>query len=53
MRESTVLCITHDAALLRNMDKVIWLENGQVKGEGTHQELLAKYERYKELTTRI
>ena len=53
MSESTVLCVTHDPALLSNMDKVIWLENGQVKGEGSHQELLTKYEQYKALTTRI
>lgn len=53
MNESTVLCITHDPALLCNMDKIIWLENGQLKGEGTHQVLLAEHQQYKELITRI
>jgi ATP-binding cassette subfamily C protein CydC len=53
MSSNTVLCITHDPALLNNMDNIIWLEEGQVKGEGTHEGLLAEYDQYRELTTRI
>lgn len=53
MSRSTVLCITHDPDLLQNMDKVIWLENGKVRGEGTHQALQAIHGEYLELTTRF
>ncbi|WP_166425457.1 ATP-binding cassette domain-containing protein [Paraglaciecola sp. 20A4] len=53
MSHSTVLCITHDPALLTSMDKVIWLENGLVRGEGTHQALLLAHQEYVALTTRF
>ncbi|QHJ11008.1 putative ABC transporter ATP-binding protein [Paraglaciecola mesophila] len=53
MRYSTVLCITHDPSLLQTMDKVIWLDEGQVKGEGSHQELLATQQEYAELVIRV
>lgn len=50
---SAMLVITHDAGLLSQMDNVIWLENGKVRGQGRHQALLAAHEDYRVLTTRF
>ena len=53
MRYSTVLCITHDPALLKSMDKVVWLEDSHVKGQASHQALLTEHQAYVELITRV
>jgi ATP-binding cassette subfamily C protein CydC len=37
---ASVLTITHDPALLSQMDSVIWLDSGQIIGQGSHQQLL-------------
>ena len=53
MEHCTVISITHDPALLANMDNVIWLEQGQVKAVATHQQLLAEHRDYVNLITRF
>lgn len=53
MNHATVLTVTHDPELLSQMDKVIWLENGQLIGQGSHHELTQTYTDYKTLTTRF
>ncbi|KKK43205.1 hypothetical protein LCGC14_3168760, partial [marine sediment metagenome] len=53
MQHCTVISITHDPALLANMDKVIWLEQGQVKAIATHQQLLTEHADYVNLITRF
>lgn len=53
MKHSTVLCVTHDAALLKLMDKVLWIENGTLKAQGHHQNLVNSDTQYANLTTQI
>lgn len=40
-RERTVLIVTHRLSAIKDVDKIIVLENGQLKEEGTHAELMA------------
>ncbi|MDQ9091388.1 thiol reductant ABC exporter subunit CydC [Pseudoalteromonas haloplanktis] len=53
MEHCTVISITHDPALLANMDKVIWLEQGAVKAITTHQQLVTEHTDYVNLITRF
>lgn len=53
MNNATVLTITHDPALLRHMDHIVWLENGHVIAQGSHQELSEKFDDYLALTTQF
>ncbi len=45
----TTMIIAHDAALLAGVDRVIYLENGQIKGDGNHEDLQVRLHRYREL----
>lgn len=45
----TIILITHHLVLLEKMDKIIFLENGEIIMEGTHDELLQTNERYRKL----
>ncbi len=40
VKQKTVVVIAHKLQTIRNADKIIVLENGQVKEEGSHNELL-------------
>lgn len=53
MSNASVLTITHDPALLAQMDNIIWLENGSQVAQGTHKALSEKYTDYVALTTRF
>ncbi|KPZ61884.1 thiol reductant ABC exporter subunit CydC [Pseudoalteromonas sp. P1-7a] len=53
MSNASVLTITHDPALLAQMDNIIWLENGSLVAQGTHKALSEKYTDYVALTTRF
>jgi len=53
MNEASVLTITHDPALLTQMDNVVWLEDGKVVAQGSHKELSSAYPEYEALTTRF
>ena len=45
----TIILITHHLVLLEKMEKIIFLENGEIIMEGTHDELLQTNERYRKL----
>ncbi|ATC85894.1 thiol reductant ABC exporter subunit CydC [Pseudoalteromonas arctica] len=53
MNNASVLTITHDPALLAQMDNVVWLEGGKVVAQGSHKELSGAYPGYVALTTRF
>ena len=53
MNKTSVLTITHDPALLEQMDNIIWLEDGKVVAQGLHKNLLSNYADYVSLTTRF
>ena len=45
----TILIIAHRLSTIKNADKIIYIENGVNKAEGTHEELLKKCPGYKKL----
>lgn len=53
MSDASVLTITHDPALLAQMDNIIWLENGKLVAQGSHKKLNEKHQEYVSLTTRF
>jgi ATP-binding cassette subfamily B protein len=48
-RESTVLIVAQRIATIRDADVILVLEDGEVVGQGTHDELLAYNETYQEI----
>jgi ATP-binding cassette subfamily C protein CydC len=53
MDKASILTITHDPALLAQMDNIIWLEDGKIIAQGSHKELLDAHGDYVSLTTRF
>jgi subfamily B ATP-binding cassette protein MsbA len=49
MKNRTVILIAHRLATVRNADKIIVIDKGNIAEEGTHQELLAKNNIYAKL----
>jgi len=49
MAGRTTLIIAHRPATIALADRVILLDGGRVAAEGTHDELLASSERYREV----
>jgi ATP-binding cassette subfamily B protein len=49
MSGRTTLIIAHRPATIALADRVILLDGGRVAAEGTHEELLASSERYREV----
>ena len=49
MKDKTVIAVAHRLSTLREMDRIIVMENGQVVEEGTHLGLLRKKGRYAKL----
>lgn len=49
LKEKTVILITHHLIGIEKMDKIIFLDEGQMAMCGTHEQLLATNERYKQL----
>jgi len=49
MRDRTTLIIAHRAATIALADRVVLLDRGRIVAAGTHEELLAGSERYREV----
>jgi ATP-binding cassette, subfamily B, bacterial len=49
MTGKTVIMITHDLQSIADADHVLLLEDGRVSAAGTHQELVATSNRYRQL----
>lgn len=49
LEEKTLIWITHHLVGVEHMDEVIFMENGRIEMRGTHQELLARFPRYRHL----
>jgi ATP-binding cassette subfamily B protein len=48
-RDSTVVIVAQRVSTIRNADRIIVLDEGQVVGEGTHRELMDENETYREI----
>lgn len=49
MKDKTVIVIAHRLSTIRKMDRIIVLEKGVIKEDGSHEELVAKETLYKKL----
>jgi ATP-binding cassette subfamily B protein len=49
MKGKTSIIISHRISSIKNADKIIVLENGEIVEQGTHKELLAAQKQYYEL----
>ncbi|MFH9858124.1 ABC transporter ATP-binding protein [Streptomyces sp. NPDC017202] len=47
--EATVVIVAQRVATIRDADRIVVLDGGRVVGEGTHQELMADNETYREI----
>ena len=47
--EYTILMIAHRLSTIKNADRILYLEDGTIKAEGTHKELLKSCIGYKNL----
>jgi len=49
MKNATVIMVSQRIASIRNADRILVMDNGQVVGEGTHRELLKSNRVYQEI----
>lgn len=50
MEGRTTLIIAHRLATIMHADQIFFLEQGKITGAGTHEELIAKHDLYREFT---
>lgn len=51
LKEATILIVTQRVSTIMNADQIIVLNEGQIVGKGTHQELLKNNDVYKEIAS--
>ena len=49
MDNKTVVVISHRLSSVRNFPRIVFLEGGQIRAEGTHQALLSSVPRYRQM----
>jgi ATP-binding cassette, subfamily B, multidrug efflux pump len=49
MKGRTAIVIAHRLSTIQNADKIIVLDKGEIKEQGSHDQLLAKNGRYAQL----
>lgn len=49
LKEKTVIWITHHLTGIEKMDRILFLDEGHIAMQGTHEELIATNERYRRL----
>lgn len=47
--EYTILIIAHRLSTIKNVDRILFIDNGKILAEGSHKELLSACNEYKEL----
>jgi ATP-binding cassette, subfamily B, bacterial PglK len=47
----TILLIAHRLSTVRDADRIVFLEDGRITGEGTYEELLAQHAAFRELAS--
>ncbi len=52
-KNRTLIIITHNPTIMKSMDKIIYLEDGCIVAEGSHNELIKKSNLYKSFIKRI
>lgn len=50
MKKRTTIVIAHRLSTIKNADQIVVLENGNITGKGTHEELYVKHALYRKLT---
>jgi ATP-binding cassette subfamily C protein CydC len=49
LKDKTIIWVTHHLTGIENMDRIIFLDQGKIAMEGSHQQLLEREERYRRL----
>jgi ATP-binding cassette subfamily C protein CydC len=49
LKDKTIIWVTHHLTGVENMDRIIFLDQGKIAMEGSHQQLLESEERYRRL----
>jgi len=49
LKDKTVIIITHHLIGIEKMDKIVFLDKGEIAMSGTHEQLMAQNERYRQL----
>ena len=48
-KKSTTFIVAHRISAVKNSDLIVYLENGEIKEKGTHEELLQNNDIYKDV----